>query len=136
MAIPPVPSYSRAMKTLRPWLSAVLGLALLVQGLAFAAAPFDTASAAPAAAEAVAAMDEMPCHGDSQPDTVDAAAACACCDDGCADMGGCAFGQLAAGPSMGAQFPSAPQDVVAVAERAATSVSLPLPLRPPISFHA
>lgn len=129
------------MKTLRPFLSAVLGLALLVQGLAFAAAPFDAAGAAPAGAapagaEEVAAMDEMPCHGDSQPETLDAAAACACCDNGCADMGGCAFGQLAAGPSIGAQFPSAPQHVRAAAERAATSVSLPLPLRPPISFHA
>jgi len=136
MAIPPVPSYSRAMKTLRPWLSAVVGLALLVQGLAFASAPFGTASGAPVAAAAVAAMDEMPCHGDAQPDTVDAAAACACCDDGCADMGGCAYGQLAAGPSIGAQFPAAPQDVVVAVARATTRVSLPLPLRPPISFHA
>ena len=124
------------MKTLRPWLSAVLGLALLVQGLAFASAPFDVASAAPAAAEEVAAMDEMPCHGDAQPETIDAAAACACCDDGCADMGGCAFGQLAAGPSIGAQFPSPPHDLIVSAERAAIRVSLPLPLRPPISFHA
>lgn len=132
MAILAVPSYSRVMETMRPWLSAVLGLALLVQGLAFAAAPVDTTNAVPAATEAVAAE---PCHGDAQPDTVDAAAACPCCDSGCADMGGCAFGQLAAGPSIGAQFPSAPQAVIAVADRAAASVSLPLPLRPPISSH-
>ena len=56
----------------RPFVTALLGLTLWVQGLALAAAPVEMPDAAASAMEM-----EMPCHGDA------ATAPCDCCDGDC-----------------------------------------------------
>jgi hypothetical protein len=113
------------MKRFRPLLNAVLGLMLCVQGLAIAAAPV-----AVAADEAESAM-AMPCHGDA------ADVACDCCDGDCPDMASCVVG------SFFAAMPAAPALLEAAAQAAASTggwslqtAVLPLPVRPPIPFHA
>jgi len=126
------PAYSQGMKPLRGCLSAVLGLALLVQGVAVASAPQAAAAAASASAQ-VADASQMPCHGD----TAEPAQAppCACCDGGCIDVG-CTMGHfVAVVPS--ARISTAPihQGVIAAIDRSVESISLPSPLRPPIAFH-
>lgn len=127
------------MKPLRPWLHAVLGLALLVQGVAWASAP--VASAPPAPVEQAAAVDEMPCHGAAQAPAPESAATatapCACCDGGCVDMSGCAFGHLAAvAAAYRVHLAPVHDAAIATPDRVPASVSLPSLLRPPISFHA
>ena len=130
-------AYSRAMKALRPLLNCVLGLALLVQGFAFASAPQTAVAKVPAAVEQAGAGDEMPCHGDSQKAEPEDSAPCACCDGGCVDMSGCAFGHLfAAVPALPAAVVPASQGAIAAPDRSAESVSLPSRLRPPISLRA
>ena len=112
------------MARLRPWLAAVLGLMLSVQGLAIAAAD-DAASAAEAAAQ-------MPCHGDEAP----AVPPCDCCDGDCSNMTGCVVGSfLGAAPVLVPADPPAPAAVAARTWSAKTAVS-PLPLRPPITSNA
>jgi hypothetical protein len=116
------------MKRFRPALNAVLGLLLLVQGVAAAATGFAPISADETATE----MAAMPCHGDM----TGAGGHASCCDADCPNMAACALGHIAA-----ASAPSL--DVVATAHPARVTllsapVALPLPslLRPPISFHA
>ena len=122
------------MKSLRPLLSSVLGLVLLVQGVAVASAPHGLLSRDAAAAQDSAAA-EMPCHRDAQtPDPVDTGT-CACCDGDCPNMSGCAFGHLAAVPAIKLQVAPVEQAVIAARDRSAETVALPFRLRPPIS-HA
>ena len=111
------------MPKLRPFLTAVLGLMLWVQGVAIAAAPVAVANAADSAVE-------MPCHGSA------AVSACDCCDGDCPDMAGCAIGHFAAGPAAPLQFAAAVQSVVAARGWSLKTVVLTLPLRPPIVSHA
>jgi hypothetical protein len=121
------------MKSLRTWVSAVLGLALLVQGVAVASAP-QAAAAKASATASVADASQMPCHGDAAKPAQ--APPCACCDGGCIDMGGCSMGHVVAVvPS--ARISTAPvhQGVIAAVDRRVESISLPSPLRPPIAFH-
>ena len=134
MAYPLWPAYSDGMKSLRPLLSAFLGLALLAQGVAVAAAPLAVAASEPAAAQA-AAQAEMPCHGDAQAADPADTGLCACCDGGCVDMTGCAFGSLAAVPAIKLQLAPVRQAAIAAAERSAESISPPSRLRPPIVLH-
>jgi hypothetical protein len=120
------------MKSLRTCVSAVLGLALLVQGVAAASAP--PAAAAKASATApVADVSETPCHGDNPAPAE--APPCACCDGGCIDMG-CTMGHfVAVVPSSRISTAPVHQGVIAAIDRSVESVSLPSPLRPPIAFH-
>lgn len=121
------------MKPLRPLLSSVLGLVLLVQGVAVASAPYAPTADEAATQESAAAA--MPCHGDAPaPDPVDTGT-CACCDGDCPNMSGCAFGHLAAMPPIKLQLPPVRQAVLTALDRSADSVALPFRLRPPIS-HA
>jgi hypothetical protein len=114
------------MQRFRPFLTALLGLTLWVQGLAIAAAP-----AAMAAQDADTSM-EMPCHGDDPAP----ASPCDCCDGDCANMTGCVVGSFVGAAAL--LVPADPPDHAAVATHAwsaKTAVS-PLPLRPPITSHA
>jgi len=115
------------MKKLRPFLSAVLGLTLLVQG-------FGVAAAAPAAVadEAQVAAADMPCHGGAQDE---AAGSCPCCDN-CPNMANCALGHLAGAPVTRLQFSPATQTVIAATPRSVEAVVSASLLRPPISSHA
>ena len=117
------------MQKLRPFLSAVIGLTLLVQGFSVAAAvPLATVDE-----PQVAAMD-MPCHGDTQDTAPDST--CPCCEQGCSDMANCAFGHLAAAPSANLQISPAAQSLCAATPRATSAGVPPSLLRPPISSHA
>lgn len=131
----------------RPWLGAVLGLTLLVQGVAVASAPFvappaDAQAAAPEAAAPDVAVEEMPCHGDgvvqvdAAPEPATDSAPCACCDADCAAMGACAFGHIAVASPVRLSFVPAPQPAIAAPERAVPSISISSRLRPPIALHA
>lgn len=116
------------MKSLRPLLNVVLGLALLVQGVAFASAPPVLAASGSAAAVASA----LPCHGDEAAP----ADAAPCCDSACPDMLSCALAHMALAPASGLQLAPARSGSIAAPDRAADSVSLSTRLRPPIAFHA
>jgi hypothetical protein len=124
------------MKSLRLFLNGVLGLALLVQGVALASAPLAFDAAAPTEIAEAAVMDEMPCHGDAQPAATEAAP-CPCCDGGCVAMSSCAFSQPAAAiPAIRMHLGAVRQGAIAARDQPAASISLPSLLRPPISLHA
>ena len=114
------------MQKLRPYLTALLGLTLWVQGLAIAAAP--VALAADTAETAI----EMPCHGDAAASV----AACDCCDGDCNDMAGCVVGSFAGAPVVLLQADVTPQTAAAARTWSVTTAISPLPLRPPIASHA
>lgn len=115
------------MNRFRPALNAILGLLLMVQGVAVAS----TEMAMPALGDTASTMAAMPCHGDQnsggEPQS--------CCDSDCPNMASCALGHLAVASAQGAEFvgelhPAYPALVLAPA-------TLPPPsfLRPPIAFH-
>ena len=121
------------MKSLRPWVNAILGLLMLVQGFAVAAGDQPPHKAQPDSA--AAASTQMPCHGG--PDK-DAPAPCAksCCDGGCSGMTSCAFGHLAVATALSIDWsvpameqPGSPLLVFVSTETQAL-------LRPPIAIHA
>lgn len=119
------------MKRYRTLLSVLLGLVLLLQGLAVSAAPY-IAAAAPAEAEM--AMD-MPCHG--QMSEKAGKQDRSCCSSTCPDMTTCALGHLAASVSVIFEALSP----VTHAEHSftligAVSTSPTTLLRPPISLHS
>ena len=108
------------MRKLRPFLTAVLGLMLWVQGIALAAAPLPPTQDS--------AM-EMPCHGDPAP--------CDCCAGDCPDMAGCVIGHFfAALPATPALPATAVHAAVTTGAWSPKTAVLPLPLRPPITVHA
>ena len=113
------------MQKLRPFVAAILGLTLWVQGVALAAAPS-------AAAEAADGGEQMPCHGDEAP----AVSPCDCCDGDCVNMTGCVVGSFVAAAAI--VVPADPPARAAIAARAwpVKTASSPLPLRPPITSHA
>lgn len=120
-------AYSANMKSLRPLLTGVVGLALLVQGVVAAASPHLILARASAAAHA---QSEMPCHNGK---TAVPAQPCDCCDQDCADMSGCAFGHVAAiVPVTGLDFVASRQAGATTPDQAVASVFLPSHLRPPI----
>ncbi len=113
------------MEKLRPFVAAVLGLMLCVQGAAIAAAPV-------AAAQTADSAMDMPCHGDEAP----SASHCDCCDGDCANMAGCAIGQLGGVPAVLPALGSMPQAAVTTHGWSLKTAILPLPVRPPIVSHA
>lgn len=113
------------MQKLRPYLTALLGLTLWVQGLAIAAAP--TA----ATDEAESAM-EMPCHGDEAPGV----SLCDCCDGDCASLTGCVVGSFVGAAAVLVPAEAPAQAAVAAHAWSAKTAVPPLPLRPPIVSHA
>jgi hypothetical protein len=118
------------MQKLRPFLTALLGLTLWVQGLAIAAAP---GAMAAQAADTASAASEMPCHGDEPAATV---SPCACCDGDCANMTGCAVGSFVGAAALRVPADPPAHATVAAHTWSAKTVVSPLPLRPPISSHA
>ena len=114
------------MKRLRPFLAAILGLTLWVQGVAIAAAPVAVAD------EAAESATEMPCHGDEAPSLPP----CDCCDGDCAGMAGCAAGSVAGAPFVSAAAEAPLHVAIAARSWSAQTAVLPLPIRPPITSHA
>lgn len=122
------------MNYCRTLLSVLLGLVLLVQGLAVSAAPhaspMDTVASLPATAH-------MPCHAQNA-DAADtqAAAKPSCCDASCPDMTSCALGHMAVSAPTG--IAPLPANAAEYPVPASVLVSHPLrsPLRPPIAIHA
>ncbi len=88
------------MTRIRTHISILLGLLLLVQGMAAAAAPVMAMTSAKAQVTAIAeqtAEAAMPCH-EQKAETVKAEAAkpaCPCCDGDCPDMQACSGAQPA-----------------------------------------
>jgi hypothetical protein len=87
------------MKRDRTWLNLLLGLVLLVQGFAVAAAPRGMARHATPAAEAAS----MPAHCPGMAASGEASdhAGPSCCDESCPDMTTCALGHYAAAIAIG-----------------------------------
>lgn len=117
------------MKRFRPALNLIVGLLLLVQGVAAAStsvAPLDAAD--PAADVAMAAM---PCHGDMSA----GASESSCCDADCPNMAACAMGHIATASMHGFDAVAASQPVQSLSVLAPVALAPPSLLRPPISFH-
>ncbi len=113
------------MEKLRPFLAAILGLTLWVQGFAIAAAPIAVAD------QATESAMEMPCHSDA------VASTCDCCDGDCADMAGCVIGHFfAAAPAAPVPLAAAPHAAAAPRGWSPKTAVLSLPVRPPIVSHA
>lgn len=117
------------MKRYRTLLTMLLGLVLLLQGLAVSAAPY---AKVPAPAESEMAM-EMPCHG--QMAETSGKQVPSCCSLTCPDMTTCALGHIVAAIDV----ITVALSPVAHAEHSFTAVhavsrSLTTPLRPPISL--
>jgi hypothetical protein len=121
------------MNRLRPYVSAFLGLVLLVQGFAVAAAGHPAAAADAAAAQAVADAAMMPCHGSAASDR---ATTPNCCDEACPDMTTCALGHLALATSLQVAVVPPSSDFVAGLVPAPATVTSQSLLRPPIVLFA
>jgi len=115
----------------RTWLAAMLGLLLLLQGHAVAAAPYLAADAA-AMAMTMAADAPCPMHaqdrdGSPQPD---------CCNADCPSMATCLLGHFAAMPELAILIAPAPGVVPVFRATRATTRNPASPLRPPIAYSA
>jgi len=115
----------------RTWLSTMLGLLLLLQGYAVAAAP-NLAPQAAATAMTMAADEPCPMHAQDrdsspQPD---------CCNTDCPSMATCLLGHFAAMPDLAILIAPAPTVVPAFQATRATSRNPASPLRPPITRSA
>lgn len=105
----------------RTWLAALLGLLLLLQGYAVAAAPRASAAEAP-----------CPMHAQGLPD----AAQPDCCDADCPSMATCLLAHFVAIPELAlAIVPAADERPAFMAARARAG-NPASPLRPPIALHA
>jgi|TARA_R110000822_G_scaffold126082_11_gene261270 hypothetical protein len=82
------------MKRARTWLSFLLGLVVLVQGFAVAAAP--RFMLGEDSAPQMASIGEMPCHANKATSSrVDDAPAESCCSADCPNMTTCMLGHMA-----------------------------------------
>ena len=119
------------MKRNRTWLSVLLGLALLVQGVAVAAAPYAMFSKSDAAAVAMDA--DMPCHGQMEDQAINDPASC--CDADCPDMTSCMLGQLAITVSFQLTTVHSPDELPGLIPVRIIAQSPSSLLRPPITLH-
>ncbi|HEY1077177.1 MAG TPA: hypothetical protein VGE51_10855 [Fontimonas sp.] len=120
------------MRRTRTLLSVLLGLMLLVQGVAVSAAPYE--NFADAASTQLAAPQDPPCHGGMSGES--APQHPSCCDASCPDMTSCALGHLATAIDRFAlALPPATPTVQRPTPVQAASGPLATPLRPPISLH-
>jgi hypothetical protein len=120
------------MRRIRSVLSVALGLLLVAQGFAVAAAEYRTTAAEPAQAQAVQADAAMPCHGGPTPPEDSAS----CCDSDCPNMTTCVLGHLAVAAPLHVDSTPVSQEFAAgraAPPMAATPQTL---LRPPIALHA
>ena len=119
------------MNRWRTWTSILLGLTLLLQGLAVSASPrANPADEARAALEASA----RPCHGQEAAPS-EAEAPCCCCDADCPDMTACALGQLAVVSTLSISLTPSAAEPYAAESRHAVFLAPVSPLRPPIPLH-
>lgn len=120
------------MNRYRTLLSVLLGLVLLAQGFAVAAAPRATLADAASAEMRVGA--DMPCHArkadqTGQPDR-------SCCNARCPDMTTCALGHMAAIAVISLAVPPAARVEPSFTPVRAVTRTLASPLRPPIALHS
>ncbi|SFF66835.1 hypothetical protein SAMN04488120_12112 [Fontimonas thermophila] len=118
------------MNRLRTGLSVLMGLVLLLQGLAVSAAPHARRAEVTAA---LAAAADPPCHRQKAPAKAEPPASC--CDEDCPHMARCLLGQLAPAVTLCMSVPPPARTEPGAASLFSTS---PLPralLRPPIPLH-
>jgi hypothetical protein len=120
------------MKRHRTVLSVLLGLVLLVQGVAVAAAPYAMFIDSDPAAMTMDA--DMPCHGQADDQAVNDPASC--CDADCPDMTSCMLGHLAINTSFQLTTVHSPDTAPHLAPVRVISHSPPTLLRPPITLHS
>jgi hypothetical protein len=124
------PRVLTVMKRHRMWLSLLLGLVLLVQGVAVSAAP-DIASKSDTVAMTVGA--DMPCHGQMGDQASNDSASC--CDAQCPDMTSCMLGHLALIAHFQLTTPHAPAELPGLIPIRILTRFPSSPLRPPIALH-
>lgn len=122
------------MKRSRTWLTWLLGLVLLAQGYAVAAAPrISLGSNLP---HSSAVMADMPCHASmAMKHGQKGKARPSCCNESCPDMTTCALGHLASVAAAELTVPPAVQESVHVVPSRIEARAASSPLRPPISLH-
>jgi hypothetical protein len=124
----------RPMRRIRVGLSVLLGLLLVAQGFAVAAAGHPSVAAEPAQAQVDAADSgaAMPCHGDpAQP-----ADGASCCDGDCPNMTTCALGHLAVTAPMHVDPIPVSREFSSARVVPPVAASPQTLLRPPIALHA
>lgn len=119
------------MKRYRTGLSVLLGLVLLVQGVAVSAAPY--AMLFDPDPVAMAMDDDMPCHGQADDQSVNDPASC--CDADCPDMTSCMLGHLAPGAHFQLTTLHSPDELPGLVPIRIITRSPPALLRPPITLH-
>jgi hypothetical protein len=120
------------MKRHRTWLSVLLGLVLLVQGMAVAAAPYAMLFGSDPVAMTMDA--DMPCHG-QQAVSDSGQSGSSCCNADCPDMTSCMLGHLAINASFHLTTEHSPDEVLHLVPVRVISHSPPILLRPPITLH-
>jgi hypothetical protein len=120
------------MTRLRAALNLLVGLVLLVQGFAVAAAPLAAVSDN-GSVQTTAATSAMPCHGDQTPD---GPAHPSCCDEACPDMTSCALGHLAVTPLLRLEVAAPSHDFIAATVPVPATFTPQSRLRPPIVLFA
>lgn len=129
------------MTRIRTHISFLLGLLLLVQGMAVAAAPMMAMTTAKAQVTAIAertAEAAMPCH-EQKAEPVKAEEtkpACPCCDGDCPDMQACAGAQPAMASAIRLDLPQLKPAMPALIEVSVAIHRTSSLLKPPISLHA
>ena len=122
------------MKRHRTLLSVVLGLVLLVQGVAVAAAPYDLVTDSDPVAMT---MDSgMPCHEQGQKADDAAQGGSSCCDADCPDMTSCMLSHVAINASFQLVTAHSPDVVPGLVPVRVLTHSPPTLLRPPITLHS
>ncbi len=125
------PRVKAIMKRYRTLLSVLLGLVLLVQGVAVAAAPYAMLFDAD---PVVMTMDaDMPCHGQAASDSEQSGSSC--CDAVCPDMTSCMLGHLAINASFQLTTVHSPGELPGLIPVRIIAQSPPSLLRPPITLH-
>lgn len=120
------------MQRYRTLISILLGLVLLVQGLAVSAAPRAEWSEPAPAKMSATSMADMPCHA-QKADKADLAQPC--CDASCPDMTTCALGHLACVATESVVFSQMMREALAFTSVRVQARALASPLRPPITLH-
>ncbi len=125
------------MKRDRKSLSLLLGLVLMVQGVAVSAAPCTMTHEAPDAATSVSMDADMPCHGqkDEAPAAATSNADLSCCGSDCPNMGNCMLGHAAINPGFLMTTDHSPDVAPRLVPVRVISLSPSSLLRPPISLH-
>jgi hypothetical protein len=116
------------MSRYRTLIGLLVGLSLVVQGCALAAAP--RGQLAQARQSSAGAIADMPCHQHT------GTAKLACCDQSCPDMTSCALGHLACVAPLVVSLPRASSDAPPFHAARALTPARASPLRPPITLQA